>query len=207
MDELFRYLRTRILHWPVILLSLALLVTLLLSAAAVEPMALWPQAVFLLAAMFTFRLWDDLADREYDRLRHPDRVIVQARDLVPYVAVVAAGLTLLALALRDNPRHLTAFLGLTAVLAVLYHGGIGRVLARPARAGLVLVKYPLFVYLLVVPSRRAWLAGVALYLLLLVCEWRDDTDLHSSPAMPLVLAACAGIAAVSALYWSAGGWS
>ena len=207
MDELFRYFRTRIFRWPVILLSLALLVTLLLSSATVEPMALWPQALFLLVAIFTFRLWDDLADREYDRLRHPDRVIVQARDLRPYIAVVAAGLSLLALALRDDSRHLLAFLGLTAMLAALYHGGVGRILARPARAGLVLVKYPLFVYLLVTPSRRAWLAGVVLYLLLLVCEWRDDADLRSAAAMPLVLAACAGIAAVSALYWSAGAWS
>ncbi|MCI0517085.1 MAG: hypothetical protein L0Y45_04550 [Woeseiaceae bacterium] len=207
MAELFQYFRTRFLRWPVILLSLALLVTLLLSAGTVEPLALWPQAAFVLAAIFTFRLWDDLADREYDRRRHPDRVIVQARDLRPYVAMVAAGLALLALALRDDTRYLLVFLGFTAMLAVLYHGGVGKALTRSARASLVLVKYPLFVHLLVTPSRRAWLAGVALYLLLLVCEWRDDADLRNTAVMPLVLAACAGIAVVSALYWSAGAWS
>ena len=34
-----------------------------------------------------FRLWDDLADREVDRLAHPERVLVRAERIGPYVTV------------------------------------------------------------------------------------------------------------------------
>lgn len=204
MAELWRYFLTRLLQWRMVLLYSALFATLLLSDAAAAPAVLWPQAVFLLAAIAVFRLWDDLADVEYDRSRHPDRVLVQSRDRRPYIALVTAGLALLALALRGDTRDLLAYLGLVALLVVLYHSGAGRRLPRPARSGLVLIKYPLFVYLLATPSLRAWLAALALYLLLLAFEWRDDAALRNTAARPLLFAAVAAGAALSALYWSAG---
>ena len=111
---------------------------------------------------------------------------------------------MLALALRGDTRDLLAYLGLVALLVVLYHSGAGRRLPRPARSGLVLIKYPLFVYLLATPSLRAWLAALALYLLLLAFEWRDDAALRNTAARPLLFAAVAAGAALSALYWSAG---
>ena len=37
-----------------------------------------------------FRLWDDLADRDVDRLMHPDRVLVRAERIGPYVTLCVA---------------------------------------------------------------------------------------------------------------------
>ena len=208
MAELFRYLQTRMLRWQIALLWAVMIVTVLVSGEAIgPPAAQLTQSVLLLVAIFVFRLWDDLADREHDRLRHPERVLVTCQDLTPFIVVLLAGLLLLAFLLRGDLRQLLAYLGLVTLLAVLYHGGLEKVLARSARSTLVLLKYPLFVYLLVTPSCRAWLASLCLYVLLLVYEWRDDPDLRGAAPMPLFAAASAGVAIISALYWSAGVWT
>jgi hypothetical protein len=205
MSELLRYLQTRLLRWQIGLLWAVLIATRLVSVGAIgAPAAQWTQSVLLLVAILVFRLWDDLADREHDRLRHPERVLVIAQDLMPFIVVLLAGLLLVAFLLRDDVRQLLVYLGVVALLAVLYHGGLEKVLARSARSALVLLKYPLFVYLLVTPTGRAWLAGLGLYVLLLVYEWRDDPDLREAPLPPLLAAASAGIAIISALYWFAG---
>lgn len=205
MAELFRYLQTRMLRWQIAFLWAVLIATLLVSGEAIgPPAAQLTQSVFLLAAIFVFRLWDDLADREHDRLRHSERVLVNCQDFTPFIVVLLAGLLLLALLLRDDVRQLITYLGLVALLAVLYHSGLGKVLARSARSGLILLKYPLFVYLLLTPSHRAWLAGLGLYVLLLVYEWRDDPDLRGAALLPLLVAVLAGVAIISVLYWSAG---
>ncbi len=205
MAELFRYLQTRMLRWQIAFLWAVLIATLLVSGEAIgPPAAQLTQSVFLLAAIFVFRLWDDLADREHDRLRHSERVLVNCQDFTPFIVVLLAGLLLLALLLRDDVRQLITYLGLVALLAVLYHSGLGKVLARSVRSGLILLKYPLFVYLLLTPSHRAWLAGLGLYVLLLVYEWRDDPDLRGAALLPLLVAVLAGVAIISVLYWSAG---
>jgi hypothetical protein len=207
MAELFRYLQTRMLRWQIALLWAVLIVTLLVSGESiVPPAAQMTQSVLLLVAIFVFRLWDDLADREHDRLRHPERVLVKCRNLTPFIVILLGGLLLLAFLLRGDLRQLLVYLGLVALLAVLYHSGLEKVLARSARSGLVLLKYPLFVYLLVTPSRRAWLAGLGVYALLLVYEWRDDPDLRGAAPLPLLAAASAGVGIISMLYWSAGVW-
>jgi hypothetical protein len=208
MAELLHYAQTRLLRWQIVLLWAVLIATLLVSGESIGSQAAQlTQSVLLLVAIFVFRLWDDLADREHDRLRHPERVLVKAQGLTPFIVVLIAGLLLLSFLLRDDARRLLAYLGLVALLSLLYHSGFGQALGRSARSGLVLLKYPLFVYLLASPSRRAWLAGPGLYILLLVYEWRDDPDLRGAAPMPLLIAASAGVAIISALYWSARAWT
>lgn len=205
MSELFRYLQTRLLRWQIALLWAVLIANLLVSVGTIgSPAAQLTQSVLLLVAILVFRLWDDLADREHDRLRHPERVLVKAQDLTQFIVVLVAGLLSAAFLLRGDVRQLLVYLGLVALLAVLYHSPLEKVLTRSARSGLVLLKYPLFVSLLVTPSFRAWLAGIGLYVLLLVYEWRDDPDLREAAPLPLLAAAAAGIAIISALYWFAG---
>jgi 4-hydroxybenzoate polyprenyltransferase len=46
--------------------------------------------VIALLLIAQFRLWDDLADRELDRLTHPDRILVRAERIGPYVTVCVA---------------------------------------------------------------------------------------------------------------------
>jgi hypothetical protein len=203
--ELFTYLLTRVVTLRIALLWILLVVVLMVSADNTgPPRETLLQALLLLAATAVFRLWDDLADIEYDLRLHPQRVLSTCRNLWPFIAVVVAGLAMLAYALHGEFRSLVAYLGLVLMLALLYHGKLGNPVDRPARASLVLVKYPLFVYLLVTPSPRAWLAGLGLYLLLVAYEWRDDPDLRAAPATRLVAAAAAGVFIVSLLYWSAG---
>src|SRR4051812_40382342 len=40
--------------------------------------------------MLAFRVWDDLEDSRADRLRHPDRVMVQSRQIEPFAFLIAA---------------------------------------------------------------------------------------------------------------------
>lgn len=205
MAELFTYLLTRIVTLRIALLWMLLAVVLLVSDAGYGTLKVeLLQALFLLAAIAVFRLWDDLADIDYDRRRHPQRVLSTCRNLWPFIAVVVAGLALLAYALRGELRSLVVYLGLVAMLAALYHGSLGNRLGRPLRASLVLVKYPLFIYLLVSPSPRAWLAGLGLYLLLVANEWRDDPDLRAATATRLLTSAAAGVFIVSLLYGFSG---
>jgi hypothetical protein len=117
----------------------------------------WPAAAsswllnIVLAAFFVmqFRLWDDLSDVESDRRVFPQRVLCQAKSLVGFRIVLgllfAVNVSLLA---YRSERALIAFLVLNFLFLVWYWMR-GRMRFRSVFSQtIVLLKYPVFVYLL-----------------------------------------------------------
>jgi hypothetical protein len=92
--------------------------------------------------ILVFRIGDDLADLSSDRLRHPERVMVQAASVTPIVvfALVIAALDVL-LMLRQ-PRSIAVFFAISIFLTLWYRWR-ARLHAGPlVSAHVVLIKYP-----------------------------------------------------------------
>ena len=95
-----------------------------------------------------FRLWDDLADREVDRLAHPERVLVRAERIGPYVTVCVglAIVNLFASAWRGGWLGLVVLAALDASFVAWY---VGRSSQRTVIGALWMVaKYSVFVIVL-----------------------------------------------------------
>jgi len=132
-------------------------------------------AVLLVIA---FRMADDLADRDRDRRRHPDRALVRART-IRTIVILAGALWCVAclLAARSAGVGAAAFLMVfTAALGAWY-------VLRGSTDGanrFVLAKYPAFVIVIAGPSQALTLTGattaVVVYLAACVYEWAHDPD-------------------------------
>jgi len=92
-----------------------------------------------------FRISDDLADLSSDRLRHPDRVLVQASSVTPIIVfalLIAAGDILLVLSQPHSGARIAVFFALSLFLGIWYHWR-ARFHAGPLlSAHVVLIKYP-----------------------------------------------------------------
>ena len=128
----------------------------------------WGLTVVLsLLLLAQFRLWDDLADRDRDRAAHPDRVLVRAARVWPFV-VTCTGLAvanLLLLLAWNGLAGMLAFLVLNAAAFAWY---AWRPVIRTAAGDLVLLtKYPAFVFLIASPSAWSspgvWIPALTIY--------------------------------------------
>jgi hypothetical protein len=128
-----------------------------------------------------FRLWDDIADREHDRERYPERVLQRHKGRATPFLVLLGALTVPILALLftfENPAwRIGAYGALAAALAVVY-GSHATAHGRVMRMGWVLLKYPVFVLLpLVSPSSpNAWVAAAIAYLVVMFYDWATSPD-------------------------------
>ena len=179
---LLRYFRERF--------SVALFVPLAAVIAGVVRMrvdswtSLLADAGYALLLLAQFRLWDDLADRERDRLAHPDRVLVRTDPVTQAVAFCGAlGVLNICLAVwRDSSGIAVSVLTvINAALAIWYLARSGR---TAAGEHLLLAKYPAIV--IVVAGARALDApvqvlGFAALLYASVCVYEAWHD----PAGPL----------------------
>ena len=96
--------------------------------------------------VLVFRIGDDLADLRSDRLRHPHRVLVQASNVTPIVAlafVIAFGDITIMLWQPHAVMRLTVFAAISLFL-VLWYLVRAHLRAGPlASAHVILVKYPI----------------------------------------------------------------
>ena len=140
-----------------------------------------------LGLVLAFRIWDDLEDRDVDRVRHPTRVLSATRRTAPLYALGVALALAAVLSLLDEPfalRRLAALSIATAILSVWY-GVRPADGSRHALAEHVLAtKYPIFAYAVapglpsdVMTIRIAIILG-ALYALICVYEYADDAELR-----------------------------
>jgi hypothetical protein len=155
-----------------------------------------------LSFVFQFRLMDDLADVDRDQREHPERSLSRATALAPYVAMLVVLITLNCVSvvlLKSLPR-LAAFLCLTLAMGGWYAVPGRRCCGGVPNYHVVLLKYPIFVYLL---SPMVWDSGavslfcgmVAVYLCFCIYETLHDTTQPTSQVMVgLQLAALALIA-------------
>lgn len=126
-----------------------------------------------------FRVWDDLMDRERDRLRHPDRITVRCRSAnslsVAAVILWVSAVSLVPLA--SDVRSLSLLLIWSLFLAVWYHERSSRSL-RGNR--IVLLKYAVFTVVLVgiepALTIRGALTATTVYLSACVYEWAHDAE-------------------------------
>ena len=185
--ELGAYLRGRVLNRRVLLL-VAVVSGAILAASGPMSMAGTAMVPVLTAVLVAqLRLWDDLADRDYDRTHHPDRLLVRSPHGQAYCILLVASILLVAAALllHGPPRGLPAYAFLVGMLALLYHTSAGARLPRPLRVSVVLTKYPLLVPVVAAGGLAAhaiWPA-LALYGLLVAFEWRDDPRLRSNATL------------------------
>lgn len=205
IDELVRYTKGR---FPARLyLPLALFLCLASMRAG------WPATAFdfainvLLAGtlLFQFRLWDDLSDVTRDALSHPDRVLPQAASRTHFRILLGGVFTFnLAMLTALKPATLlVVFLLLNTTIFIWY-----RYLSKVCPSAVVsyhvvLIKYPVFMYLLShgFTNINALLYAAALvYLCFCVHEVLHDTRLRAARGSSGFLAfEMASLAAVATL--------
>ncbi len=115
------------------------------------PAAFVADVTFAVLLLAQFRLWDDLADRSADAIRHPHRVLPRRENVRNYVrlcAVLACANACIA-AQRNQPELALALFGVLSVALTFAYTRTGRSAGTDL---LCLAKYPVFV-LLVATSR------------------------------------------------------
>lgn len=181
----WRYLSTR--FKPARMLPLVLL---LLAASCVgsQPTNLIAASVdMLLAALLVlqFRLWDDLSDVPFDRQHHPERVLVQAHSLLPYSSLLLlVGVANAIIAIWTRPANVAITLMNLHVGLLIWYELIRHNNWRVANFHLVLLKYPVFVFILASRTdsalHPALLASMGcVFFLLCVVEVLHDSHLRA----------------------------
>lgn len=175
---LWAYLHTRILTARIA--GLWLLVALACRGATdivgLTSSSVWPIGMIGLS-IAALRLWDDLADRDFDRRHHPERILCRCPDIGVYKATLGASLILIALFVgsHQGASGLLPYGFLLCFLGAMYRfRGIWDA-NRTVRTQLVLLKYPAIVYLFADPTEsRLWPSALSLYLVLSMVDWCDE---------------------------------
>ena len=193
--DLVAYGRGRIARWRIAALAAAIAILAFIAQAPRDVEDALSRAVLAALLVASFRIWDDLADRAYDSVHHPTRVLVRSAARGRFWALLAglAVISACALGALAGTLSLSIYAGLIILLAVVYHGPRQLTRERFIRTQLVLLKYPAFVALLTAQgfSGRTILAGAVGYLSLSVYEWRNDPALrdgHLGRRLAVVLA-------------------
>jgi 4-hydroxybenzoate polyprenyltransferase len=141
--------------------------------------ALATDALLALALVVAFRIWDDLVDRDRDRLKHPERVVVRASSTTELRAagwVLAFGATVV-LHLTQGRGSAVLLWAYMAVLGISYQLRNERTAASDR---ILLLKYGVFTLALIgLPAAwtaRGLLAATAAFLAACVYEWWHDAE-------------------------------
>ena len=207
------YLRTRLPASRFGPLVIALVLASLAGESVPALGTLLRRFLLVTSLIVQFRIWDDLADRQRDRARHPERILTATRRLGPFLGlwVVAAGVAVALLTAEPWPAwrlSVYGFLGL--VLSVWYTAGRHRWTQPVLHYHVVLAKYPVFVYLLGGGAARPIprvLAALSVYLALCAYEVLHDPETAGVPGARRALRAevaallTASAALVVTLFW------
>lgn len=187
--ELIRdYLQTRFPLARFLPCAVVLVLASIASIPTTSPGGVLLSLGLALTLVLQFRLVDDLADLSRDRAAHPHRVLVGSPSRAPFWSLAAAlffvnsGVLAVAAAPADG---LLPFLALCAGLSVWYLWLRRQFPGRVLGYHVILVKYPLFVYLLsrVTGQDAAHPLPMGLvYLLFLLYEVAHDPSLRAEAA-------------------------
>jgi hypothetical protein len=206
--DVLRYAATRLATLRVLALVAAVVVVGMVLGSRTIDLRLGLTLLFALVAVWQLRLWDDLADRDFDRRHHPERVLVTTSSIALFVRLAVA-MAVLAATLLIAQQNLHGALLYVALL--LAFGGMyaSTTLARHrlARCHLVNAKYPVLALLCVQPPLRpVWLpALVFFYAGLCLIELLDDRTLARDAGRTFALGVHACMALGAAALWIAGG--
>lgn len=158
IEELFRYQKSRLPNRRFLPL-VAFLCTAGLAGGLPDRVFAAVLTVFLAYTLvFQFRLLDDLNDLPFDRIAHPRRVLTQARSMTRYFGLQMALFTLnlfLILLQSGSWRRLLVFLVFNGICLVWYRWRHRFMLGSIIHSHVVLIKYPVFVYLLSTQSHES----------------------------------------------------
>lgn len=190
--ELYDYLMSRILCARIALLWIGLTAATVVTATEPFRRLSW-EGVGCALFITAFRLWDDLADLDFDRRHHPQRVLVMATSLTCFRVALWTMLTLLVglVALPAGGVRALSLLLLVSAFWLLYRIDTAQALRRNWRSVLVLVKYPAFVLLLAAdPTAILTVLTVSgVFVALVLEEARDGGVTVLCPAAALLGAA------------------
>jgi 4-hydroxybenzoate polyprenyltransferase len=152
---------------------------------------IWALAIDVLLALalvVAFRIWDDLVDRDRDRTKHPDRVIVRASTSATTPLRAAGWMLVLAatvaLHFTQGPGSVLFLWIYTALLATSYARrslpAAASAKAGPAAERILLLKYGVFTLALIgLPgglTARGLSSAAAAFLAACVYEWWHDAE-------------------------------
>lgn len=162
------------------------------------------RAGLALLLLFQFRLWDDLADRSWDRSAHPERVLAQASSVCAFrwllvLVTLAGGLVVAARA--------TVFGTVWPLLVLvaggaLYYGVVRPHLSALVASALLLAKYPGFVLIVRPPAVArgpVLVAATLVYATFLLFELTDDDRLAAASGARVLRSGAAGLFAAAAI--------
>jgi hypothetical protein len=172
------------------------------AGAAITPMVAAESIGLAFALVLLFRVWDDIADREEDRIRAPQRVVARAASVAPLLGLMAAlaCASVALLVIRARFTDLVLFIAMAAGLAVWY-ATRARLGAGPlVNAHVLLLKYPLIALIATPAATQLQLAPTitalsALYLGLCVRELLDDSRIRADRRVPGLLSVEAALLA------------
>ena len=203
-----RYLAER--FPPVVFAPLTLLLSVFSALAGrreLDFLAFAQTLLVVFALLLAFRVWDDFADRGYDRVHHPDRTMLRTDGRRAWFLLIAlpsiAAVGTIAATGGASPRLVVLALT-TGVLAAWYRVPQQRRANRLLNAHVVLLKYPAIV-VAAAPGGvgsalhvAAVLAGAA-YVGVGIHELVTDREVRNAPHAKLFLAVDAAVLGAVAL--------
>lgn len=145
-------------------------------------------AIFFL--IMAFRIWDDLEDREHDRVHHPDRIIAKTDSTTQFalLGLVFLSLGIALLFAQQNAVPRIVALGIVAGVTGVWYRVRKPSTRRTPGLYLVLIKYPVFTYAAApgpLPSLtgmwpRGFVILAAIYVAICIYETFDDGELRAS---------------------------
>ena len=175
---LLDYARQRLLRAPVVAAVLLVMAGAQLGRGGSSLAVAAANLAISLCLVAAFRAWDDLMDRERDRTRHPERIVVRAastRALV--VAAACLGTAGVIAVWRVNGETSAALLAAFCGVLAAWYATRGRRSGNGDR--ILLFKYAVFTWALIGPAAftpRGLASAIGVYLAACLYEWLHDRE-------------------------------
>jgi len=183
-EDLWFYLRSRLLTVPMLLLLILLLSAAWLTSIPSVSKTLGIQILITANLLAMFRLWDDLSDIATDRNTKPNRILPKTSHQASFRWTCGIlGVTSFSMLVLTSPRNSIGFLLLTAFFTIYYKQSWRTSWPRLSYH-LLILKYPCFIALLCVPQDQAarplhLMLMLLTYLILCIYEVVHDPRLRA----------------------------
>jgi 4-hydroxybenzoate polyprenyltransferase len=175
---LLEYARERLLRGPVLAAVLLVTAGALVGRGFATAAGVAADLAIALCLVVSFRIWDDVMDRERDRLRHPERVVARTGSTAP-LSLAALGFAVSGAGVLFRTRGLAPvwlLIAFSMALATWY-----AVRGERSAAGdrILLFKYAVFTVALIGPAwptPRGAASALGVYLAACIYEWRHDRE-------------------------------
>ena len=190
---LSRYLGTRLPMRELVPLAVFLGAAGLGATAPAQVSSSIMAVILAMTLILQFRIWDDIADRDQDRVNHPGRVISIAKNINPVITFSGILFSINGLVLvwlHSSALKPMVYLALCIFILAWYRFRPVRFATSLLNSYLVLLKYPVIVWLIVATTTapdRILYCLLSVYLIFLIFEVLDDRELQHFPGARLSL--------------------